>query len=123
MSKSSIGELVSILFLSRDVAHREHLNTDSYAAHMALGSFYEDIIGLADTLAETYQGCTGERIGDIPYYSNPIKGTILVVIKKLHSKVEDLREEVLPEETTIQNILDEIDALYYSLVYKLTFLK
>jgi hypothetical protein len=118
-----IGELISILFLSRDIAHREHLTTDSYAQHMALGSFYEDIVGLADSLAETYQGCTGTRISDIPYYSNPMKGNILVTLKKMHSRVEELRTQILPDESPIQNIIDEVDALYYSTIYKLTFLK
>lgn len=39
-----IARLIAILFLSREVAHRAHLNTKSYAQHMALGSFYDDII-------------------------------------------------------------------------------
>lgn len=51
-----IGRLIAIMFLSRDVAHREHLRTQSYAQHMALGSFYEGIIDRADAIAEAYQG-------------------------------------------------------------------
>ena len=37
-------QLISLFFLARDIAHKEHLRTDSYARHMALGSFYDDII-------------------------------------------------------------------------------
>jgi hypothetical protein len=31
--KSSPQEFIAMLFLSRDVAHKAHLNTDSFAAH------------------------------------------------------------------------------------------
>jgi len=118
-----INELISVLFLSREITHREHLNTDSYAAHVALGDFYEGVITLADTLAEAYQGKTGKRIGDIPYYGSPIKGEILVVMKKLLKKIEEERANCLPDDSTIQNIIDEVISLYLSTIYKLTFLK
>jgi hypothetical protein len=47
---------ISLLFLARDVAHREHLRTRSFAAHMALNDFYHEIIEQADGLVEAYQG-------------------------------------------------------------------
>jgi len=122
MSSKSMGELVGVLFLSRDVAHRAHLASDSYAEHMALGSFYEDIITLADSLVETFQG-RGEKVKDIPYYSDSNKGTPVVGLKKLLGKVETLRTDCCAEDSTIQNIIDEIIALYLSTIYKLTFLK
>jgi len=116
-------EILAILFLSRECTHREHLKTDSYAVHKALGTFYEEIIPLADSLAEAYQGRTGKNLTDIPYYSNPMKGTILVTLKKLLSKVEEERTSCCEEDSTIQNIIDEIVSLYLSTIYKLTFLK
>ena len=121
--KDSTSELISCLFLSREITHRAHLATDSYAEHMALGSFYETIIELADSLAETYQGCVGKRLEEIPYYANPMKGDIIVTMKRLLKQVETLRKECCPDETAIQNIIDEIEALFYSTIYKLTFLK
>lgn len=121
--KNSIGELVGVLFLSREIAHREHLKTDSYAVHVALGNFYEEVVELADSLAEAYQGRTEERISDIPYYSNPMKGNITITLKKLLKQVEDLRDGCCKDDTTIQNIIDEVVALYLSTIYKLTFLK
>jgi hypothetical protein len=36
-------KLISLLFLARDIAHREHLRTDSFSAHMALGTFSWEI--------------------------------------------------------------------------------
>lgn len=121
MTSNSIGNLIAVLFLSREITHREHLKTNSYAQHMALGSFYEDIIDLADSLAETYQGRVG-RIEDIPYLGGT-SGNITEILKKLLAKVETLRTECCPEDSTIQNIIDEIIALYLSTIYKLTFLK
>lgn len=44
-----IAQFIAILFLSRDIAHREHLRTKSYAQHGALGDFYDAIIGLTDS--------------------------------------------------------------------------
>ena len=121
MTSNSIGNLIAVLFLSREITHREHLKTKSYAQHMALGSFYEEIIGLADSLAETYQGRVG-RIEDIPYLGGT-SGDIVEILKRLLSKVEEGRKECCPEDSTIQNIIDEIIALYLSTIFKLTFLK
>jgi hypothetical protein len=47
---------ISLLFLARDVAHREHLRTRSFAAHIALNDFYHEIIEQADGITEAYQG-------------------------------------------------------------------
>lgn len=118
-----VNELVAVLFLSREVAHREHLRTDSYAQHVALGSFYEDVIGLADTLAETCMGRTGKKIEDIPFYSSPMKGEPVKQLEALLKRVEDLRKECYPEDTAIQNTIDEVVALFLSTIYKLKFLK
>ena len=53
------GQFVALLFLARDMAHRAHLKATgpgSFAAHMALGNFYEEIVERADAFAEAYQG-------------------------------------------------------------------
>jgi hypothetical protein len=46
-----IEQLMAILFLSRDLAHREHLRTKSYAQHKALQKFYEGIVEQAEFFA------------------------------------------------------------------------
>jgi len=115
-------ELISVLFLSREIAHRAHLSTESYAEHIALGSFYEEVIELADSLAELYQGYEC-KLKDIPYYSNPVKGTALVALKRMLEKVQEIRTDVCPDYTPIQNTIDEVETLFNSTIYKLTFLK
>jgi hypothetical protein len=122
MSTKAIGEMIGVLFLSRDITHRAHLATSSYAEHMALGSFYEEVIPLADSLAEACQG-RGEKITDIPYYSDAGKAAILPTLKRWLAVVESTRMDCYPEDTALQNIIDEIVGLYLSTIYKLTFLK
>ena len=45
----SCADFVGTLFLARDVAHSVHLNTRSFAKHMALNEFYDAIVDLAVT--------------------------------------------------------------------------
>jgi hypothetical protein len=45
-SKASLGKIIGIMFMSRTYAHMAHLATPSYAAHVALNGFYDDIIDL-----------------------------------------------------------------------------
>ena len=48
-----IGRLVATMFLAREYAHRAHLRVTgpgSYAKHVALGEFYEEIIENADSI-------------------------------------------------------------------------
>ena len=51
-----ISELAARVFTARDAAHREHWRTKSHAAHVALGSFYDDVIEAVDAVIENYQG-------------------------------------------------------------------
>lgn len=115
------GKIIGILFASRDLAHKEHLKTTSYAQHYALGSFYEDVIGLADTLAETYQGRHG-IIKDIPIITLKGGSNIADKLSKMMDMIEADRASY-GNDTPIQNIIDEIVGLYLTTLYKLRNLK
>jgi hypothetical protein len=118
-----IGEFIALLFLSREVAHRAHLATTSYSQHMALGAFYEGIVPLVDTLAEAYQGRNG-LIDDIPILDRESPADILETLTTHLAWVEANRYEAAPkEDSTLQNIIDEIISLYLSTLYKLKNLK
>ena len=119
--KADIQQFLGLLFASRDYAHKAHLNTDSFAQHMALGDFYDGIIDLADSLAETWMGRNLQKIGDIPVINAP-KGEPEKVMKRLLEVVQDTRDFV-SDDTVLSNIMDEIEALYSSTLYKLKFLK
>lgn len=119
-------DLIAALFLSREFAHRRHLavtGPGSYAAHVALGSFYDDIVERADAIAEAYQGRHG-LMDEIPYLDGPKgKKSIAATATWLEgemNKIGEMRYDACPKtETAIQNLIDEAVATYLSVIYKL----
>ena len=117
-----MAELIGMFFLARDVTHSVHLNTRSYAKHKALKKFYEGIIPLADALAEAYQGRHG-LIGPIAIQGAKKATNVTEFLQAQLTEIEAARYVALSKsDTAIQNIIDEIVALYLSTVYKLNFL-
>lgn len=117
-----MGSLIIRLFHARTTAHILHLKTRSYAAHVALQGFYEGLIPLADSLAETYQGQYGLIEEYPPKYTPYADG--IALLEALLDDIEKCRYEDCDEDDThLQNIIDEIVALAHSTVYKLRFLK
>ena len=118
----SCADFVGTLFLARDVAHSVHLNTRSFAKHMALNEFYDAIVDLADKFAEAYQGRHG-MIGPITLMSAKKTGNILEFLQDSLDDIEKMRYEVCDKsDTPLQNIIDEIVGQYLSSIYKLKFL-
>jgi len=115
-------DFVGMLFLARDVAHSVHLNTRSFAKHMALQGFYEEIVGLADSFAEAYQGKHG-LMGPISLMSAKKTTNIVEFLQDQVDEIEAERYKVVDKDCTpLHNIIDEILALYLSTLYKLRFL-
>ena len=116
------NDFVGMLFLARDVTHSVHLNTRNYAKHMALNTFYDEIVGLADTFAEAYQGRHG-LIGSISLMSAKKTTNIIEFLENQLEEIESTRYDVCEKtDTPIQNIIDEIVGLYLATLYKLKFL-
>lgn len=116
------AEFVGMMFLGRDVAHSVHLNTRSFSKHMALGTFYDNIIELADKFAEAYQGKYG-LIGPISLMNARKTSNIVEFLQDQVDEIEKARYELCDKsETALQNIIDEIVGLYLSTLYKLKFL-
>jgi hypothetical protein len=116
------ADFVGHLFLARDVAHSVHLNTRSYAKHKALGSFYDKVVDLADSFAEAYQGRHG-LIGAITLQSAKRNTNIVDFLQESLAEIEANRYKFCDEDdSAIQNIIDEVVALYLSTLYKLKFL-
>jgi len=113
------SDFVGHLFLARDVAHSVHLNTRSYAKHMALGDFYDKVVDLADSFAEAYQGRHG-LVGPITLQSAKKNGNIIEFLTDSLSEIESNRYKVCDKkDTAIQNIIDEIVGPYLSTLYEL----
>ena len=118
----SCADFIGSLFLARDVAHSVHLNTRSFSKHMALNTFYNEIVELADSLAEQYQGEYG-LIGPISLMTAKKTTNIIEFLEDSMTEIEDCRYECCDKtDTPLQNIIDEIVGQYLSTLYKLKFL-
>ena len=100
--------------------HFFHWSTDSYSKHKALGNYYDAIVDLTDDLVETYMGCY-EQITTFPSTYHQPKEPVKY-LESLKNFVDAARKD-LPQETQIQNIIDEIAQLIDSTLYKLRFLR
>jgi hypothetical protein len=115
-------KFISTLFASRTQAHILHLQTDSFAAHKALNEYYDAIVDLADGLVESFQG----RYGIISGYTSPTQfkedNQPLIYFEALCQYVESIRK-TLPQDSYIQNEIDNVVGLIESTKYKLKFLQ
>ncbi|TXH52075.1 MAG: hypothetical protein E6Q97_16910 [Desulfurellales bacterium] len=115
-----IEQIVARVFFTRNAAHTMHWRTTgvgSYATHMALGSFYEDIIGAIDDLVESYQGRFG-LIGAIPDYDVE-DANIVSVLQSDVDFIEANRDSITQGVSGLQNLLDELHDIYLRTLYKL----
>lgn len=107
---------ISVLLHSGTIAHFQHLQTDSYAKHKALGKYYEEIIELVDDFAEAFQGEYGvikDYPADFHIEKEPVK-----YLDNLAEFVKQSREQ-LPEDKQLQTVIDSIALLIDSTRYKL----
>lgn len=108
-----VAAFVTFLLRSSVDTHLMHWETNSFSAHTALGEFYESIVEKTDELAEAYMGRHEKlkfSVGD------PIK-----YLEKIQAFVAESREH-LPQDSELQNLVDEIAQLIDSTLYKLRFL-
>jgi hypothetical protein len=116
------NDFVGMFFLARDVTHSVHLNTRSYAKHKALQKFYENIIDLADSFAEAYQGRHG-LIGAITLQSSKKTANVTEFLEDQLEDIEKYRYEICgKDDSALQNLIDGIVELYLSTLYRLKFL-
>jgi hypothetical protein len=118
-----MANFVSTLFHSRTQAHTFHLQTNSFAAHKALNKYYDSIIDLVDSLIESYQGRYGilkgyKGMADVLEYDENV---VVKYFEALCMYVEKNRS-LLPQDSYIQNQIDELIALIESTKYKLIYL-
>ena len=111
---------VSVLFHSGTNAHFMHLQTKSYSEHKALGRYYEAVVDIADRWAEAYQGAY-DVIDTYPADFHIAK-VPLTYIQKIKDFVDGMRK-VLPDDSQLMNIIDELCELLDSTCYKLKNLK
>ena len=115
-----IQDILTLLFEIEIVAHVAHLQTTSYAKHMALDELYKNIVDHRDTLAEAWQGEYGiiSGYGQLGFKEGV---DIIVYLKECCIKIEEFKDSI--SETYLQQILDNITELLYKVKYKLVNLK
>lgn len=125
MEKSVVAEFIGTLLHSATITHFMHLQAQgegSFAKHMALGTYYDEIVDLVDGLAEAIQGCYEEIIAPYPNMFANVTGDSLEYMRMLKEYVAQTRQN-MPELSNIQNEIDSIATLIDSTIYKLRFLK
>ena len=115
-----VNNFINSLFSSRDNAHIAHLQTTSFAQHMAFGELYDGIVDLADKYAETYQGMYGiiSGYGDVKVS----EGVDMSKFLQEHAEAYRAYRETV-QESELQQQVDNVIEFLNTIIYKLTFLK
>ena len=108
------GKFLGVLFQSRDAMHLMHLKTESFAEHKALNAYYDGILELTDSFAESYFGYYGRQDITIP------QSNAEDAITHLKGLAKTIEAEYKNYPSCLQNIMDEISALIYKTLYLLT---
>jgi len=118
-----IEELISRAFASRNAAHIAHWKTHSYATHVALGSFYDGVIEHIDGIVEAHQGAFD--LVDVPSLPRldkvsddmvpRLEDDLMFISKNRHAICQGL--------PALDNLLQGLEGLYLSTIYKLKNLK
>jgi hypothetical protein len=106
--------------------HRLHLRVTgdgSYAAHKALGEFYEGLHGHADTLIEGYQGVAEKLLNytNMPIRTLDTTADAVGYLRDLYNSINKL-QGMMPYSEIVNN-LDLVKDSINSTKYKLLFLK
>lgn len=115
-------ELACALFWLRDTAHAFHLQTHSYAAHMALGDLYDLINDKTDELIEAIQGYGGLLPLIHPALPGPLATfpqTPTEFVAMAYFWFDEQGRTLLPEASAVHNLYDELLAGLLSAKYKL----
>ena len=126
--KSDISKFISKLLESREMAQVYHWTVKgdmgSHAAHLALEAYYDGVIGFIDDIVEIYQCQYGLIEGyDVIDTTDSKSKDRLDYFKETVEFVKSGRTCIKAEDTHIHNIVDELIALQYKTIYKLTYNK
>jgi len=127
---SSLDNMVAAcameLMNARNSFHKLHLKVTgegSYAAHIAIGDFYDGLPGHADTLVESYQGVTEKILAckDVACRTLDTVADGISYLRDIYAMITKL-QGMLPYSEIVNN-LDLVKDSINSTKYKLIFLK
>jgi hypothetical protein len=124
-SKEGISNAIASEFFARAQAlatttHFAHLSTDSFSEHSALATFYEEIVETVDKFCEAYIGLYGKFIS-LPPITPEMKIAVDAIIEMRDWIAKN--RNLITDDTSIQNIIDESVELCNTTIYKLQKLK
>lgn len=112
------SKFIGRVFELRDITHKEHLKTDSYAKHKALNELYDQLIDQIDTFVESYQG----KYGIVEFAIGSINVIDYMEYIEEFAKYTELARTVFKDDY-LKNQIDEMTSVIYSTIYKLKYLK
>lgn len=120
-NESPIEELICELLETEQQARIFHWNTSSFAEHQAMGGFYDGIGDLADTFVEAYMGeygrvNSGHELELKPYTID----APMTFLQDFLSFIKSNARMAVMGNTSLNNILDEIQALTEKTIYLLS---
>ena len=123
-----VSKFLSKLLESREMSQVYHWTVKgdmgSHAAHLALEAYYSGVIEFIDDIVEIYQGQYGLIEGyDVIDTADSRSKDRLDYFKEIVEFVKTGRTCIKAEDTHIHNIIDELIALQYKTIYKLTYNK
>ena len=113
------AEFVQTLLHAVTNTHILHWQTKSYAEHQALGSFYEELPALVDSLAEKIMGKYDITFTFKNNYYTPASSGV-AELEALKEYVAEERKEI-PQDSEIQNEVDNIANLINQTLFLLRF--
>jgi hypothetical protein len=127
-SNGDVSKFISKLLESREMAQVYHWTVKgdmgSHAAHLALEAYYDGVIEHIDEIVEVYQGQYGLIEGYDQIATDETKSKDrLDYFKEVVEFVKRERTCVSDEDTHLHNLIDEVVALLYRTIYKLTYNK
>ena len=124
-NKSTMGEFISKLFESQIQTHILHLNTKSYAQHMALNGYYTALPDLIDLITEAWQGKYGILKGYTKTVSISETLNPVTHLTSLRDYINQARYVICKDkvDSNIQNEIDNVITLIDTTLYKLENLK
>jgi DNA-binding ferritin-like protein len=105
--------VIDMLFHTADQTHLWHLQTKSYALHVALGGYYDAARDAADDIAEKYMGLMGKRLsakGKLPLTDFKDVAQVKAHLDSVALFLVDLNKEVMSNDKNATHIVNAIDA-------------
>jgi hypothetical protein len=121
---ATMVEFLSVLNSTKQQSVFWHNQTEVYSEHKTLNGFYDRIEGLLDTLVESYAGIYGRPKGyeaqDFVDWTST--DDTIAYFRGVYTYIQTERAG-LPQESWLQNIVDEIAAQVSQTIYLLTLKK